>query len=428
MSKKSNFSRRNFLKSTLAAPMFVSASAMGTFGNVAPSNRIVMGCIGVGSQGTGDMRNFMRHDEAYIRAICDVDGSHRQRAKKSVDDFNDNNDCVAYLDFRELLERDDLDAILIAVPDHWHALPAITAAKKGLDVYGEKPLSRSIRESRAICDAVHRYGVIWQTGSQQRSDRNFQHACELVRNEKFGKILTVEVGLPGGGGTTLKKPEPVPADLDWDRWLGPAPWREYCAFGRDRCHWDWRWIMDFSGGQLTDWAGHHIDIAHWGLGYDKTGPIEISGQAEYPREGLYDTATRYSFDCKYETGVTIRVSSSLRGGTKWIGENGWVWVNRGAIEASDKNLLKDDAIGPNDIRLYRSRDHHKNFLDCVKSRQETICPVETGCRSISVGHLGEIAMLLGRPLRWNPKTETFPDDPEACALLCRAYRKPWTLA
>ncbi|MDP8244857.1 MAG: Gfo/Idh/MocA family oxidoreductase [Candidatus Hinthialibacter antarcticus] len=428
MPNQSNFSRRNFLKSTFAAPMFISASAMGTFGNVAPSNRIVMGCIGVGSQGTGDMRNFMRRDEAYIRAVCDVDGSHRKRAKQSVDEFNDNSDCAAYVDFRELLERDDLDAVLIAVPDHWHALPAIAAAKRGLDVYGEKPLSRSIRESRAICDAVRRYGRVWQTGSQQRSEGNFQHACELVRNEKIGAIHTVEVGLPGGGSTDLKPTKPAPEDLDWDRWLGPAPWREYCDFGRDRCHWDWRWIMDYSGGQLTDWAGHHIDIAHWGMGYDQTGPVEISGSAEYPREGLYDTATSYSFVCKYKTGVTINISSSNRGGTKWIGENGWVWVNRGAIEASDENLLKKDCIGPNDTRLYQSRDHFQNFLDCVKSRQETICPAETGCRSISVGHLGEITMLLNRKIRWNPDTETIIDDPEANALLGRAYRKPWTLA
>lgn len=408
--------------------MILSASVRGSFGNTTPSNRIVFGCIGVGSQGTGDMRNFMRKSEAYIRAVCDVDSRNRQQAKTNVDDFNGNSDCAAYNDYRELLERDDIDAVLIAVPDHWHALPAVAAAKKGLDIYGEKPLSRSIRESRAICDAVERYGVVWQTGSQQRSGSNFLHACELVRNEKIGKIHTVEVGLPGGGSTGLKPLKPVPEGLDWNMWLGPAPWREYCDFGGNRCHWDWRWIMDYSGGQLTDWAGHHIDIAHWGLGYDHTGPVEIQGNADYPSDGLYDTPYRYNFDCLYETGVTIKIGSTIRGGTKWIGEDGWVWVNRGGLEASDERLLQKDAIGPNDIRLYESRDHFQNFLDCVKSRQKTICPAETGCRSISVGHLGEIAMLLNRKIRWNPKTEQIIDDPEATALLGRAYRAPWTLA
>ncbi len=428
MTKKTLLNRRGFIKtSALAFPAIVSASAMGADGHTAPSNRIVMGCIGVGSQGSGNMRGFTRRSMAQIVAVCDVERKHREGAKRTVDERYENKDCKAYVDFRELIGRGDLDAVSLALPDHWHAVVSVAAAKAGLDIYGEKPLARSIRESRAICDAVHRYGRVWQTGSWQRSQKHFRHACELVRNEKVGKIKRVEVGLPTGGSTGIKPLKPIPDGLDWDFWLGPAQYRDYCDFGGNRCHWDWRWIMDYSGGQLTDWAGHHIDIAHWGLGFDHTGPIEIEGKGFYPDEGLYNAPYKYSFTCKYENGVTIDVSNQNRGGAKWFGEDGWVWVDRGGIDSSDKNLLKDEAIGPNDIRLYNSTDHSQNFLDCVVSRQETITPVEAACRSISVGHLGEIAMLTGRKIKWNPETERIAGDPEASALLGRAYRKPWTL-
>lgn len=428
MSAKKELSRRGFIKaSALAFPAIVSASAMGANGAVAPSDRIVMGCIGVGSQGTSNMRAFTRCPMAQIVAVCDVERDHRDEAKRIVDQRYENDDCKTYHDFRELIGRGDLDAVSLAIPDHWHAILAAAAAKAGLDIYGEKPLARSIRESRAICDAVHRYGRVWQTGSWQRSQKHFRHACELVRNGKVGTIRRVEVGLPTGGSCGIKPVKPVPDGLDWNFWLGPAPWREYCDFGNNRCHWDWRWIMDYSGGQLTDWAGHHIDVAHWGLGFDKTGPIEVEGKGFYPDDGLYNAPYKYSFYCTYKNGVVIHVGNENRGGAKWIGDDGWVWVDRGGIDASDKNLLKDEAIGPNDIRLYDSGDHHQNFLDCVVSRQETITPVETACRSISVGHLGEIAMLIGRKIKWNPETEEIIGDPAASALLGRAYRKPWTL-
>lgn len=431
MKVKHFLNRRGFLKtaagSVFAAPFFTPASARGADGHVAPSNRVVMGCIGVGSQGSGNMREFTHMNEVQIVAVCDVDRDHRESAKKAVDSRYENEDCKMYVDFRELIGRSDLDAVSIAVPDHWHAIPAIAAAKAGLDIFGEKPLSRTIRESRAICNAVQRYGRVWQTGSWQRSVSNFHQACELVRNGKVGKIHTVEVGLPTGGKTGIHPPKPVPDGLEWEFWLGPAPYREYCDFGNNRCHWDWRWILDYSGGQLTDWAGHHIDIAHWGLGLDHTGPEEIEGEATYPEEGLYDAPSAYRFTCKYANGITMNVSNALRGGTKWIGDEGWVWVDRGGIDASDKNLLKPNVIGPNDIRLYKSDDHKQNFIDCVKSRQLTITPAETACRSISVGHLGEIAMILKRKIRWNPEKEEIVGDPEASALLCRSYREPWTL-
>ncbi len=436
MTKKDQLSRRSFIKNAAAAgaaftvPAIIPASALGKGGHVAPSNRLVMGCIGVGSQGIGNMRGFLEKEEVRIVAVCDVDERHRDRAKGIVDEKYENEDCKAYLDFRELLERKDLDAVSLALPDQWHAVPAIAAARAGLDIYGEKPLSRSIRESRAICDAVNRYGRVWQTGSWQRSVSHFRHACELVFNGRIGKVHTVEVGLPTGSGCGVKPVIKAPEGLDWNLWLGPAPWRQYCEFGGNRCHWDWRWIMDFSGGQLTDWAGHHIDIAHWGLGLDRTGPIEVNGKGKYPSDGLYDAPTEYKFTCKYAGGLDMIVGNEAQigfMGTKWHGEDGWIHVDRGGSSSSDKELLKPDAIGPNDKRLYESHDHIQNFLDCVKSRKQTSTPVEVACRSISVGHLGEIAMLTGRRIKWNPEKEKIIDDEGASRLLGRSYRKPWAL-
>ena len=436
MADRSRISRRTFVQRASAAgimtafPSFIPASALGRERRPAPGNRIVLGCIGVGSMGTGNMNSFLDKDEVQVVAVCDVDREHLGTAKRRVDEKYGNGDCRTYADFRELLAREELDAVSLALPDQWHAIPAIAAARAGLDIYGEKPLSRSIRESRAICDAVQRYGRIWQTGSWQRSVRQFRHACELVRNGRIGSVRFVEVGLPTGSRTGVKQPQAVPDGLDWDFWLGPAPWREYCEFGSDRCHWDWRWIMDFSGGQLTDWAGHHIDIAHWGIGFDRTGPYEVAGEGTYPADGLWDAPTDYQFTCKYAGDVTIVVGSTSRigfMGAKWHGDDGWIHVNRNGLWASDPRWLREEEIGPGDTRLYRSDDHIQNFLDCVRSRRETITPAETACRSVSVGHLGEIAMLTGRTIRWDPVSETIPGDPGAAALLGRSYRKPWVL-
>jgi predicted dehydrogenase len=427
MKNQKQITRRSFLMSTattgatFAIPAIVPASV---FGANAPSNRIVMGAIGVGSQGTGDMQGFLGKREVRMVAVCDVEKSHRDRAKKIVDDRYGNKNCTAYLDFRNLIGRGDLDAVMLALPDQWHAIPAIAAARAGLDIHGQKPLARSIREGRAICDAVHRYGRVWQTGSQQRSDYKFRRACELVRNGRIGKILKVEVGLPTGGGTDVKPVMPVPEGLDWNFWLGPAPYVPY----RGVSHWDWRWIMDYSGGQLTDWAGHHIDIAHWGMGWDYTGPVEIEGRGNYPTEGLNNVPTQYKFACKYADGtvMTIANNQQIIQGAKWYGEKGWIHVSRGGMSASDEKILREE-IGPNETRLYESRDHKQNFLDCVKSRELTICPAEVGHRSISVALLGEIAMLTGRKIKWDPVNEKIIGDPEASALLGRAYREPWIL-
>ncbi len=430
---KKKISRRQFLKrasgitaGAVTFPYFVSSSALGQAGRPAPSDRIVMGCIGMGGQGTGDMRGFLGKKEAQVVAVCDVDKGHRDQAKKIVDEKYGNSDCKTYIDFREVIERKDIDALLLALPDQWHSIPAIMGARAGKDMYAEKPLARTIREGRAICDAVHRYGRIWQTGSWQRSVGHFRRACELVRNGRIGKVNKVEVGLPTGGGGGNNPVQPVPEGVDWDFWLGPAPWVPY----RGVMHWNWRWIMDYSGGQLTDWAGHHIDIAHWGLGLDRTGPVEIEGKGVYPKDGMYDVPTQYKFTCKYADGLTMIVANDRQlpkgMGAMWYGEKGWIHVNRGGLNAEPKSIL-EEVIGPNEIKLYNSRDHTQNFLDCVKSRKETITPVEIAHRSISVGLLGEIAMLTEEKLQWDPEKEIFLNSDKANRLLSRPMRAPWHL-
>jgi predicted dehydrogenase len=408
----------------MAFPYIVSSSALGQAGRPAASDRIVMGCIGVGSQGTGNMRGFLGKRVVQVVAVCDVDKKHRERAKKLVDEKYGNSDCKMYLDFRDVIERKDIDALSLALPDQWHSIPAIMGARAGKDIYGEKPLARTIREGRAICDAMHRYGRIWQTGSWQRSVGHFRKACELVRNGRIGKVDKVEVGLPTGGGGGNNPVQPVPEGVDWDFWLGPAPWVPY----RGVMHWHWRWIMDYSGGQLTDWAGHHVDIAHWGLGLDRTGPVEIEGKGVYPEDGMYDAPTQYKFTCKYANGLTMIVANDRQQpkgmGAMWYGEKGWIHVNRGGLNAEPKSVL-DEVIGPDEIKLYNSRDHTQNFLDCVKSRKETVTPVEIAHRSISVGLLGEIAMLTGEKLKWNPEKEIFLNSDKANRLLSRPMRAPW---
>jgi predicted dehydrogenase len=430
--------RRQFIKKTagtalgaMSFPYIVPSSALGNAGSVAPSNRITMACIGVGSQGTYNMRSFLGKNEVQVLAVCDVDKLNCGRAKSRVDEEYGNNDCKTYGDFREVIARDDIDTLSLAMPDHWHSIPAIAGARAGKDMYGEKPLARTIREGRAISDAVNRYGVIWQTGSWQRSVGNFHRACELVRNGRIGKVHKVEVGLPTGRGSDTKPISPVPETLDWNFWLGPAPWRAYQVFGRYGPHWDWRWIMDYSGGQLTDWAGHHVDVAHWALDLELTGPIEIEGKGKYPKDGTYNVPTEYKFICKYENGLTMIVANDRqlphRMGTTWYGEKGWIYVNRNNILEAEPGGILDERIGPNEIRLYESNDHHQNFIDCVKTRQQTITPVEVAHRSISIGLLGEIAMLTERKLRWDPEKEIFPDDEEANRLLSRPMRSPWHL-
>ncbi|MFH1716516.1 MAG: Gfo/Idh/MocA family oxidoreductase [Planctomycetota bacterium] len=439
MTGTNTVSRRRFLKRSagtvvgvLGLPHIIPSSALGGSSGVAPSNRITMGCIGVGWQGGSNLNSFLREKDCQIVAACDVDANHLQSAADRVNGQYKNKNCATYHDFHELLARDDIDAVSLGLPDHWHAIPAIEAAKSGKDIFGEKPLSHSLREGRAMCDAVKRYGRIWQTGSWQRSQAHFRRACELVINGRIGKVTRVEVGLPSGH-TDFGKTKgqegicPAPKELDYDRWIGPAPYVPYCPA---RVHKNWRWVLDHGGGQLMDWVGHHVDIAHWGLGCDYSGPHEIEGSGEYPADGLWNSPTKYRLTAKYPNDVTMIIAGGhrdIRGGTKWIGTDGWVWVSRNdSLEAEPKSIL-DEKIGPNETRLYDSPGHWRDFLDCVKSRKTTIAPCEVAHRSATPGHLGQITMLLGRKIRFNPDTEEIIDDPTATRLLGNAMRSPWHL-
>ena len=399
-------------------------------GKLPPSDRIVMGAIGVGSQGTGNMQNFLRRiKDVQFVAVCDVDSKHSDNAKRLIDETNKNTDCRTHGDYREFLEKEKLDAVCIALPDHWHGLIYTAAANKKLDIYGEKPLARTIYDGRAIVSAVKKNNIVWQTGSWQRSGKDFRKAVELVRNGRIGKIIRVEVGLPDGGrGVGTPPVVEVPANLNWEMWLGPARKVPF----RGISHWNWRWILDYSGGQLTDWAGHHIDIAQWGLGMERSGPVEISGQGVYPREGIYNVPVEYDFNCKYANGIELRVANSSQlpkkwGGATWFGEKGWINVDRGRLIASDPKIL-DEVIGENEFHTYKMpTDHWDNFLDCVKSREQTIAPIEVAHRSISVGLLGEIAMTTGEKINWDPVKEEVVGNPIASRLLFRPYRQPWNL-
>lgn len=406
-----------------------------------------MGFIGTGNEGTGDLKRFLKDERVQVLAVCDVNRESmgywngsiggREPARRIVDEqyasqraSGTARGCDAHNDFRDLLAREDIDAVEIATPDHWHAIPVIAACRAGKEIYCQKPLSLTIVEGRAMSDAVRKHKRIFQTGSQQRSDSHFRRACELVRNGRIGKLRTVRCGLPGGRhdiGKTgeRKKPEPVPEGFDYDFWLGPAPDAPYAPA---RCHVNFRWIYDYSGGQVTDWGGHHPDCAQWGMGMDHTGPIAIrNAQGVYPPDELWNTATDFYFEAHYADGVTLIISNKERGGVTWEGTDGWVWADRGRHEASSEEILQSE-IGPDEIHLRASDNHYRHFIDCVISREEPVAPVEAAHRSITVCHLGNIAMRLGREtLRWDPDTERILDDSEASAMLQRSYRAPWTL-
>ncbi len=440
--RRNRINRRQFLKTAVIScgsaalgatgfPAIVRASALGLDGAVAPSDRIVMAGIGFGMQGPSNMRSFLEKDEVQWVAVCDIDEEPLARARNTVNKHYGNTACATYHDFRELFLRKDLDAVSIAVPDHWHTILSISALRAGFDVYGEKPLTHNLLEGRALVDAAKRYGCVWQTGSWQRSVENFHQAAELVRNGRIGKIKRIEVGLPQGHhdfARTFGQEDlvPPPPNLDYDFWVGPAPWWPYC---KARVHMNWRWNMDFGGGQLMDWVGHHVDIAHWGMGWDETGPVEIEGTGEFPTDGIYNSPIRYYLSAKYADGTPMTVAGGhdeIWSGTKWIGEYGWIWVDRGQF-LTEPESLKREVISAEEIRLIRSRDHSQNFLDCIRSRKPTIAPAETAHRSASVGHLGVIAMEVGRKIKWDPAAETVIGDPEAERLLGDSYRRPWQL-
>jgi len=439
MNENKKMDRREFLKKLPAAaagtaallgfPGVIPASVLPKPGRTSPNDRIVMAGIGFGMMGVPNMQAFLSKEEVRFIALCDLDKQRLEAARSIVNEKYGNNDCTAYHDFRELCLRKDIDAVSIAVPDHWHAPTVIACARAGFDIYGEKPFSHSLSEGRAMVDTIMRYNRVWQTGSWQRSVANFHRACELARNGRIGKIKRVEVGLPSshhdfGKTAGQETMAPPPGHLDYDFWLGPAPYAPYCPA---RVHANWRWNMDLGGGQLMDWVGHHVDIAHWGLGFDYTGPVEIEGYGEYDNTKVWNSPVRYRLQVKYADGTPMVIAGGhrdIRSGTKWIGDHGWIWCDRGGFETYPKEL-ENECSGPNEIKLYKSTDHYGNFLDCVKNRRLTITPCEVAHRSASVGHLGVIAIKTGRKIRFDPEKEKIVGDAAAERLLGRSYRSPW---
>ena len=422
--------RRTFLKGAALAALAPAAVARRALARPAPSERVVLGCIGVGGMGTANMNAFLACPDVEVVAVCDVDAKHCAAAKARVEKQYSGTSksgtyagCAEFGDFRELLSRPDIDAVMIGTPDHWHALVTIAAARAGKDAYCEKPLSLTIAEGRAMSDVVHRHARVFQTGSQQRSSRDFRFACELARNGRLGKLQRILVGLPTGPAIDATQPAPVPPELDYDFWLGPAPDAPYAE---GRCHGSFRWIYDYSGGQITDWGAHHLDIAQWGHGSERSGPVRVRGTAEYPKTGLFDTPTNYRFEAEYADGVVLDATNARENGVRFEGERGWVFVNRERIDAEPKSLLSE-TFAPNEPRLFASDDHHRNFLDCVRSRRDPIAPIEEAHRSITIAHLANIAMRLGREVKWDAARERIEGDETAARMTSRAMRGGWTL-
>jgi predicted dehydrogenase len=380
--------------------------------------------IGCGGQGTGDCSGARRFGD--VIAVCDVDQSQAEKAAKRFT-VEGKSGPVIYKDFRKVMERDDVHVIITGTPDHWHTLVNLLAVKTGKDVYTEKPLTLVIDEGKRLVKAVKESERIVQVGSQQRSDRNFRLACELVRNGRIGKLRRIIVGLPTGPREGPFKALPVPEGMDWDFYLGQTP---KVDFNGHNAHWNFRWWYQFSGGQMTDWGAHHNDIAQWGNGTERTGPVEISGHSLVKMiPGGYDAASEYHVKFKYANGVDMIVVNDevVPNGVKFVGEkDAWIFVSRGKIDASKPELLTEPL--PDDaIRLYKSDNHMANFFDCVRSRKQPICEVEIGHRSISTAHLGVISTRLGMPLKWDPEKEEFVGEnaAEGNKFLVREMRKPY---
>jgi len=441
-----NSDRRSFIKQTglataavVAAPMIIQSCKEGS----APSDKINLAVIGAGNQGTNDTMGFLEDDRLRITAICDVNArskgywsgaeAGREVLKEQVEAFYSEKTgkkyrgVKEYTDFQEVLERKDIDAVLIALPDHWHSIPTMMAAHHKKDIYCQKPLSLTIQEGRDMSNAVKHHNVILQTGSQQRSNMNFRRVCELVLNGRIGELKTVRCGLPGGtpdfGRTGLNIfPQEPHKGFDFDRWLGPAP---VAAFRPCSSFVNFRWVLDYSGGQLTDWGGHHPDIAQWGMGTQLSGPVKIqNAKSSCSLHPVWNTASEFYFESVYKNGVKLIISDKERFGVTFEGTEGSLWSDRGKHGASDPSIL-DSLIGDNEIHLYKSDNHYRNFIDCVISREQPVAPVEQAHRSITIAHLGNIAMMLKKDLEWDPVNEKVTNDDYANRLLSRPRRAPW---
>lgn len=418
-------SRRSFLRKSssaiataFAAPMILPSRVFGA------NERISVAAIGVQNQGAGNVKRFLAAG-ADVVAICDVDSKVAAAAADIVSEKGPA--PKTYGDYRQLLEDKGIDAVVITTPDHWHALMTIDACKAGKDVYCEKPLSLAIAEGRRMVNAAREHQRIVQTGSQQRSSPEFRKACMLVRNGFIGDVKEVLVGIPGPNHPGPIGPvEMVPPELNYEMWLGPAPLKPYHS---KRVHYNFRFWWDYSGGQMTNFGAHNLDIAQWGLGMDNSGPVSAEGTAEFNPQMVHEVTEKCRVTYSYASGVRMTLGQGqpdISEGTTFIGTKGRVSVSRGKLTTEPAELDKTSLDAAELTQLYRSDDHTKNFLDCMRSRELPICDVEIGHRSATVCHLGNLAARLGRPIKWDPETETCPGDAEAQAMTDRPYRAPWS--
>lgn len=446
--------RRSFLKSftktaagIITSPYIITTTMLGKDTTLPPSERIALGHIGVGQRGANALlKSFLDLEDAQCAAVCDPFRSKRERWAKYVDstyavkkEMGSYKGCMAYNDFRDLLARDDIDAVVVATPDHWHVPIALAAARAGKDMYVEKPLGLSIEQNRTLRTGIKSYGRVFQYGTQQRSGRNFRFACELVQNGRVGELKTIQAWCPGkyGKHESSTKPIPVPAGFDYDLWLGPAPWSPYT---NDRCTYRGSWyVSDNSLGFIAGWGAHALDIAQWGNNTEYTCPIKYEGIGIFPTDGLFDTPISWDVKCHYANGVELhfmshdvarpiikRYRKDNDHGTTFIGADGWVSVDRDDIYAEPSSLLKS-IIGPSEIHLYESKSHSQNFLDCIRTRAETVSPIAPAVQSDMISHLSDITIRTGRQIMWDPEKEVIIDDEEASRLLSRPMRSPWHL-
>lgn len=429
-------SRRQFIKSILAAstaPLFVPAHVLGADGQTPPSGKITVGVLGVGAQGQPDMRNFLGQADARVTAICDVNRRNIEGARAHIATAYGRPDVKVFTDFRELNADRSIDAVLMVLPVHWHSVPALDAILNGKHIYHEKPMGLSFEEARRVRAAVRKKGVVFQFGTQQRSEWRFRLACELALNGRLGKLQEIQVSVPAGKSGPAFSAQPVPDYVDWNRWVGPAPLTTFHEAKLQRDNHEN--MTQFSLGMISCWGIHHLDIAQWGNGADATGPSTVEGTGEFPRAGGFDAIERWKVRFEYaDAAPMVFVSDGTPGfshGVRFVGSSGWVHVVRGDIKASDEKLLEDpeNKVGTMPLKLAISGDHTRNFLDAIKNGGRAICDIEASVRSDTLCQLALIAVKQGRKLQWNPQSERFVNDDAANARLQpRPFRGEWKLA
>jgi len=421
-------SRRTFMAvaaSALTMPTLIPARALGRDGAVAPSNRIGIGVIGLGDRGNYHLSALSAFKEAQVLAMCDVRGAQAVKVCRGFHEKSGSRDCVATQDFREILARPDIDAVTVAAPENWHAVMSVEAMKAGKDVYCEKALSLTVAEGRAVCEATRRTGRVLQAGTQQRSDSRFRFACELARNGYLGTLHTVTAAVPSGKRLLKIPPAPVPADVNYDLWLGPAPYKPY---RENLCAYNWYFLTDYCAGWIQSWGVHHLDSALWGAPQLMASTLEVEGTAEFLPEGDADVSFGWKVNMTTPEGLRLRffddASSPVGHGVRFEGDKGWVHVTRGDIRAEPARLL-DVTLRPADEHLYLSNNHMENFLQCIRSRRDPVASVEACHAATSISLVADIASRTGRRLVWDWSKERFANDYPANRMLQRTLRTPW---